>query len=222
MADATWEAVDRFFEAHLPGEHAALTAALADSAAAGLPAISVAPMQGRLLGLLALTVGARRILEIGTLGGYSTIWLARTLPTDGRLITLEYDPRHAEVARRNIDRAALSAMVEIRVGRAIDVLPTLADQPEFDFAFIDADKAGTADYFDWAMRLVRPGGLIVVDNVVRGGAVVDPGSTDAGVIGIRRFFERMARDPRASGAALQTVGIKGYDGLCIVRVERSE
>ncbi len=183
----------------------------------GLPAINVAPNQGKLLMLLARAIGARRILEIGTLGGYSTIWLARGLPPGGRLITLEANPAYAEIARANIARAGFGAMVEVRVGQAIDTLPGLAAEAPFDLIFIDADKEGTPSYFQWAVRLSRRGSLIIVDNVVREGAVLDADG-DANVQGMRRFFELAATDPRVSGTALQTVGAKGHDGLAILLV----
>ncbi len=199
---------------------AALDGALAASTAAQLPAINVAPNQGKLLQLLARLCGARRILEIGTLGGYSTIWLARALPDDGRLVTLEIDPRHAEVARASFVRASLADKIELRVGPAADSLPRLSDERAgpFDLIFIDADKASTAEYFSWALRLARVGSVIVVDNVVRDGAVIDADSNDAAVQGVRRFFERLAAEPRVSATALQTVGAKGYDGLAIAVV----
>jgi predicted O-methyltransferase YrrM len=168
--------------------------------------------------LLARAIGARRILEIGTLGGYSTIWLARGLSPNGRLITLEANPAFAEVARANIARAGLGETVEVRVGRAIDTLPGLAAESPFDLIFIDADKSGTPGYFQWAVRLSRRGSLIIVDNVVREGAILDAASDDPNVQAMRRFFELAATDPRVSGTALQTVGSKGHDGLAIVLV----
>ncbi len=216
--DATWDAVDRYIADHLVEDDPALQAALEVSEAAGLPAINVAANQGKLLMLLARAISARRILEIGTLGGYSTIWLARGLPSDGRLITLEANPDYAEVARANIARAGLKLMVEVRVGRAQDTLPSLAAEGPFDLIFIDADKPGTPGYFQWAVRLSRRGSLIIVDNVVREGAVLDASGGDANVQGMRRFFELAATDPRVSGTALQTVGAKGHDGLAILLV----
>jgi predicted O-methyltransferase YrrM len=215
MSQAQWTAVDAYMTDALLAPDPVLDQALADSAAAGLPAINVAPNQGKLLQLLAEMVGARRILEIGTLGGYSTIWLARALPADGELVTLEYEAKHAEVARRNIARAGLADRVEVKVGAGVDLLPTLTGP--FDFAFIDADKASNPDYFAWALKLSRPGGVIVVDNVVRGGSVVDPGG-DANIQGIRRMNEMMAAEPRVSATAVQTVGSKGWDGFCLIRV----
>lgn len=215
--DKEWTAIDDYItDCFVPGDPA-LDAALAASEAAGLPAINVAANQGKLLMLLARAIGARRILEIGTLGGYSTIWLARGLPPDGRLITLEANPAYAEIARANVARAGFGAMVEVRVGKAIDTLPGLAAEAPFDLIFIDADKEGTPSYFQWAVRLSRRGSLIIVDNVVREGAVLDADG-DANVQGMRRFFELAATDPRVSGTALQTVGAKGHDGLAILLV----
>lgn len=220
MGQDEWTAVDRYLADLLLPPDPALDAALADSAARGLPAINVSPPQGKLLHLLARVHGARTILEVGTLGGYSTIWLARALPPGGRLVTLEADPEHAAVARANPDRAGLSSVVEVRLGPALETLPQLAAEGRgpFDLTFIDADKASTADYFAWALKLSRPGSLIVVDNVVRKGAVVDPASTDANVLGIRRFLEMLAAEPRAAATAIQTVGGKGYDGFAVVLI----
>ena len=214
-----WSAVDRYFNTALIPRDAALEQALDRSRAAGLPPIAVAENQGRLLNLLAALTGAKRILEVGTLGGYSTIWLAHALPEDGRLISLEIDPRHAEVARANIAAAGLADRAEVRLGPAIELLPTLGDLSLFDLAFIDADKPSNPDYFAWAMKLVRPGGLIIVDNVVRRGAVADASSQDDQVIGVRRLVERVAAEPRAEAMALQTVGEKGHDGLMFIRVK---
>jgi predicted O-methyltransferase YrrM len=198
----------------------ALDAALRASDEAGLPAIAVAPNQGRLLQILALAVGARAILEIGTLGGYSTIWLARALPADGHLTSLEADPKHAEVARANIARAGLAAQVEVRQGKALETLPALAAEGAgpFDLVFIDADKVSTPEYFAWAVDHTRPGGLVIVDNVVRGGDVVNESSRDESTRGVRRFFAALAADPRVTATAFQTVGSKGYDGLAIAVV----
>jgi predicted O-methyltransferase YrrM len=219
MTEELWTAVDRYFGDLLVAADPALDEALADSAAAGLPAINVSPVQGKLLHLLARAIGARKILEIGTLGGYSTIWLARALPDGGRVISLEADPRHAEVARANIARAGLDDRVEVRLGMALDLLPELAERAEpFDFVFIDADKPNNAAYFDWALKLSRPGSIIVVDNVVRGGDVIDADNDDATVQGVRRFLERLATEPRVSATAIQTVGGKGYDGFAIALV----
>ena len=216
---ALWDAVDRYFNTALIPRDPALDAALERSRAAGLPAIAVAENQGRLLNLLATLIGARRILEVGTLGGYSAIWLARALPADGRLVSLEIDPTHTEVARANLAAAGLSDRAEVRLGRAIDLLPALQGEAPFDLAFIDADKPSNPDYFTFAMTLVRPGGLIVVDNVVRRGAVTDPSTTDANALGVRRLVERVAAEPRAEALALQTVGEKGHDGLMFIRVK---
>ncbi|MFI0963767.1 O-methyltransferase [Streptomyces sp. NPDC021080] len=216
-----WNDVDDHFTTLLAPADEILTAALHDSDAAGLPPINVAPNQGKLLQLLARIQGARRILEIGTLGGYSTIWLGRALPADGQLITLEYDPRHAEVARANLARAGLDKITEVRVGPALESLPKLADEnPEpFDFVFIDADKVNNPHYVEWAVRLTRPGSVIVLDNVVRGGAVTDATSTDPSVRGTRAALELIASHPRLNGTAVQTVGTKGYDGFALARVE---
>jgi predicted O-methyltransferase YrrM len=218
--DELWTTIDNYISEHLVEEDEALAAVLAASKAAGLPAINVAPNQGKLLMLLAQTIGARRILEIGTLGGYSTIWLARGLAPGGRLITLEVNQTYAEVARANIARAGLAESVMLRVGRAHDTLAALAAEHEgpFDLVFIDADKPGTPDYFLWAVRLAHPGSLIVVDNVVREGAILEGESGDANVQGMRRFFELAATDPRVTGTAIQTVGNKGHDGIAILRV----
>jgi predicted O-methyltransferase YrrM len=195
---------------------AALDAALEASDAAGLPRISVSPAHGKLLWTFARLLNARRILEIGTLGGYSTLWLARGLARDGRLITLEALEKHAKVARANIERAGLSSVVEVRVGQALATLPSLAGP--FDLTFIDADKQNNADYFSWALKLSRPGSLIVVDNVVREGAVIDARSRDAAVQGVRRLNELIAKERRVAATAIQTVGIKGYDGFAVALV----
>ena len=216
--DELWTAVDKYINDRLAGDDEALDAALEASQAAGLPPINVAPNQGKLLMMLAEMIGARRILEIGTLGGYSTIWLARGLVPGGRLITLELDPRCAEVARANIARAGLAETVEIRVGNALDTLPSVTAEAPFDLIFIDADKPSTAAYYEWAVKLSRPGSLIVVDNVVREGAILDAGSDDPHVQGIRRFYELAAADARVSGTVLQTTGAKGHDGIAILRV----
>lgn len=221
MPDTRWTAVDDYFNNLLLGPDPALEEALKASAEAGLPAISVAPNQGKLLQLLALTAGARSILEVGTLGGYSTIWLARALPADGRLLSLELDPKHAEVARANLARAGFGEpLAEVRVGPALESLQALAgdDRLPFDLVFVDADKANIPGYFRAALDYTRPGGLIVVDNVVRGGAVADADSQDPNVRGVREFTELVATEPRVSATAIQTVGSKGYDGLAILRV----
>ncbi len=216
-SDALWTAIDDYMSGHLVTSDDALDAALNASEAAGLPRINIAPNQGKLLWLLARATGARRIREIGTLGGYSTIWLTRGLASDGRLITIEANPDYAEVARANIARAGLDRQVELRVGRAQDLLPALANEDPFDLVFIDADKPNTPGYFQWAVRLSRRGSFIVVDNVVREGAVLEQ-EGDANVQGMRRFFELAASEPRVSGTALQTVGSKGHDGLAILLV----
>ncbi|MFI5669657.1 O-methyltransferase [Streptomyces sp. NPDC051704] len=218
MGQQTWSAVDDYFDGLLVEEDEALLAANADAAAAGLPAHQVAPNQGKLLHLLARIRGARTVLEIGTLGGYSTIWLARALPAGGRLVTLEADPRCADVAAANIARAGLADVVDIRRGRAVDLLPELTDLAPFDLVFIDADKPSNPDYLKWALELTRPGSVIIGDNVVRDGAVVDPDSTDPRVQGVRRFAELIAEHPRLTATALQTVGGKGYDGLVMALV----
>lgn len=220
MNPEQWTAVDRYITDLLVAPDPALEAALAASLAAGLPPINVAPNQGKLLQLLARIHGARSILEIGTLGGYSTIWLARALPPGGRLVTLESEPKHAEVARANLARAQLGDIVELRVGRAQDTLPRLAAEGRepFDFIFIDADKPSLAEYFGWALKLARRGSVIVVDNVVRRGAVVDPASSDPAVQGVRRFNELLARERRVSATELQTVGSKGHDGFALALV----
>ena len=219
-----WEEVDRYISDLLVPPDSALDGALAASEAAGLPAIHVSPNQGRFLQILAQTCGAQRILEIGTLGGYSTIWLARALPADGRLVTLESDPRHAEVARANIDRAGLSEIVSLHVGPALETLPEIASEcrEPFDLVFIDADKASTAEYFTWALNLSRVGSLIIVDNVVRCGTVVEADSDDPSVRGVRRFNELLASESSVSATEIQTVGSKGYDGFAIALVTGGE
>jgi predicted O-methyltransferase YrrM len=220
MSEQLWTAVDRYIGDLFVPSDAALDAALADSEKAGLPSINVSPVQGKLLHLLARAVGARAILEIGTLGGYSTIWLARALPAGGRLITLEADPQHAEIARANIARAGLGGVVELRLGQAIETLPQLAAEGRgpFDFIFIDADKPGYSDYLQWALKLSRRGSLIIADNIVRKGGVIDPGRADAKVQGTRRFNELLAAEPRVSATAIQTVGQKGHDGFALALV----
>ncbi|GGS94569.1 O-methyltransferase [Streptomyces chromofuscus] len=215
-----WDAVDEYFTTHLSHDDEALKAALRDSDAAGLPRANVTATQGKLLQLLARMQGARAILEIGTLGGYSTIWLARALPADGRLVSLEYSPKHAEVATRNIARAGLDKVVDVRVGAALDSLPQLADEnpPPFDLVFIDADKANNARYVEWALKLTCAGSLIVVDNVVRGGRVAEADSPAPDVRGTRTAIELIGSHPRLDGTAIQTVGSKGYDGFALARV----
>jgi len=216
-----WDQVDAYLVDTFVPREPAFAAALAESEKAGLPTIQVSPPQGRLLELLARALGARAILEIGTLGGYSTLWLARGLAPGGRIVTLEMDPKHAEVARRNFERAGRSGVIEQRLGAALETLPRLVEERAgpFDLIFVDADKQNLADYFTWSIRLSRPGTLIVVDNVIREGDVVDAKSPDAMVQGVRRMNERIAAEPRVSATALQTVGVKGYDGLAFVLVE---
>jgi predicted O-methyltransferase YrrM len=217
MTQERWDAVDRYLTDTLLPADSTLDEAVKDSDAAGLPPIQVTPSQGKLLHLIARVQGARRILEIGTLGGFSTIWLARALPADGRLVTLEIDPKHAGVARRNLERAGVGDRAEVRVGPALELLPKLEGEGPFDLAFIDADKPSTPDYFRWALRLSRPGSLIVVDNVVRSGAVTDPAG-DESVRAIRATLELMAAEPRVTATAIQTVGAKGYDGFAVALV----
>ena len=220
MAQEQWTAVDNYLADLFIEQDFALQAALDSSEAAGLPTINVSPVQGKLLHLLARVQGARKILELGTLGGYSTIWLARALPPDGRLISLEIDPRHAEVARANIARAELTNVVEIQVGSAADSMQKLLAEGRgpFDLIFIDADKPSYAEYLQWSLKLSRPGTLILADNVVRKGAVADPASTDENVQGIRRFNEALAAEKRVTTSVIQTVGSKGYDGLALILV----
>ncbi|MFF4309873.1 O-methyltransferase [Streptomyces sp. 900105755] len=215
-----WDDVDFYFTSHLSPDDESLQAALRESEANELPHVNVTANQGKLLQLLAQIQDARNILEIGTLGGYSTIWLARALPADGRLISLEYSAHHAEIAVRNIARAGLEKLVEVRVGPALESLPKLADEnpAPFDLVFIDADKANNPHYVEWALRLTRTGSLIVVDNVVRGGRVVDAESAEPDVVGTRAAIELIAAHPRLTGTAIQTVGSKGYDGFALARV----
>lgn len=220
MIQEQWSAVDRYFTDLLVPSDPALDAALDTSAAAGLPPHNVSPNQGKLLLLLAQLQGARIILEIGTLGGYSTIWLARALPPDGRLITLEADPKHAQVALANITRAGLAEIVELRLGRALSTLEQLATEGSgpFDLIFIDADKPSNPDYLAWALKLSRRGSLIIADNVVRDGEVVNAASEDPSIQGVRRFNELLATERRVSATAIQTVGSKGYDGFVLALV----
>jgi predicted O-methyltransferase YrrM len=222
MNEELWTKVDDYLVSLLTPPDDTLDAALAESAAAGLPEINVAPNQGKLLEILARMHGSRRILEIGTLGGYSTIWLARSLPVDGELISLELESKHARVARTNIDRTGLGRLVEIQVGPAVASLRNLVAEgvEPFDFIFIDADKEGYPEYLTLSLQLSRPGTVIVADNVVRNGAVVDPGSSDERVRGVRRFLELVAAEPRVEATVLQTVGSKGYDGFALLYVRR--
>jgi predicted O-methyltransferase YrrM len=220
MTQQLWTDVDRYISDLLVGPDPALEAAMADSAAAGLPPISVTPNLGKLLQLLARAQQAHAILEIGTLGGYSTIWLARALPPGGRLITLEANPKHAQVARANIARAGLAELVDIRLGKALDTLPKIAAENAgpFDLIFIDADKSNIPDYFTWSLKLSRKGSLIIVDNVVRKGNVIDAASTDPDVQGVRKFNQMLATEKRVVATEIQTVGSKGYDGFAVVLV----
>jgi predicted O-methyltransferase YrrM len=217
MDKITWADVDSYITGRLVPPDPALEATLAANAEAGLPSIDVSPTEGRLLHILARMVGARRILEIGTLGGYSTTWLARALPPDGQVVSLEASPRHADVARANLARAGLGDRVEVRVGRALDTLPGLSGP--FDMVFIDADKAGNPDYLAWGLKLSRPGTVIVCDNVVRRGAVADATSRDPDIVGTRRFFDMLGADPRLTATAIQTVGVRGWDGFAIAIVD---
>jgi predicted O-methyltransferase YrrM len=215
-----WTAVDRYIADLLITPDPVMEAALQTSTEAGLPPISVAPNQGKFLQLLATVQGARNILEIGTLGGYSTIWLARALPADGKLVTLEAEPLHANIARKNIARAGLEKIVEIRLGQARDTLKQLVAEKRgpFDFIFIDADKESYADYFSWSLKLSRRGTCIIADNVVRNGAVIDSAHEDPRVQGVRRFNDLLAADPRVTATTIQTVGSKGYDGFTLAIV----
>lgn len=208
--------VDAFLDSALGGDDADLTTALTASTAAGLPAIAVSAQQGKFLSLLARAVGARRVLEIGTLGGYSTIWLARGAGPAGRVLTLEYEPKHAEVARANLARAGVGDRVEVVVGAALDTLPTVTGEP-FDLVFIDADKENNAEYVQWAVRLARPGAVIVVDNVIRDGEILAPDSDEAR--GTRRSLELLGEHPGLDAAAIQTVGVKGWDGFALAVVK---
>lgn len=225
MSAEIWSAVDSYIAGHLIGEDPELEEAMQASAAAGLPPIAVTPAQGKLLELLARVQGARTILELGTLGGYSTIWLARALPADGHLVTLEAELRYAQLARVNIARAGFGDVVEIRVGPALETLPELEAEGAgpFDLIFIDADKGNYPGYFSWALKLSRPGTLIIGDNVVRDGAILDPDADDPSggnetIKGVRRFYEMLAAEPRVSATAIQTVGDKGYDGFVLALV----
>jgi len=213
-----WQAVDDYIAAKLLGDDDVLAATLTNNAANGLPPIDVSAAQGKMLFLLAQIAGARRILEIGTLGGYSTIWLARALPDDGELVTLELQPHHAEVARANLERAGQVAKVDIRVGPASDSLAAMTADPPFDFVFIDADKQGNSHYVAEAIRLGRPGTTIVVDNVVREGGVLEADSADERIVGTRALFDMLATEPRLDATAVQTVGAKKWDGFVLARV----
>jgi predicted O-methyltransferase YrrM len=225
MTQELWTAVDRYIDDHLLPADPVLDGVLLANDAAGLPPIAITPNQGKLLELLARIHGARSILELGTLGGYSTIWLARALPKDGHVVTLERDPHYAEVARANIASAGLAEVVQIRVGPALQTLPDLVAEGAgpFDLIFIDADKQNNPGYLEWSLKLSRPGSLIIADNVVRGGAILDPEGSDpqlgdSGVQGVRRFYELLAAEPRVSVTAIQTVGAKGHDGFALALV----
>lgn len=221
MDEPLWGRMDDYIANKLVKPDAALDAALAANSAAGLPAIDVSAAQGKFLRLMVRITGARRILELGTLGGYSTIWMARALPADGRLVTLEYEPRHADVARRNIDAAGIGHKVTIHVGAAVDTLPVIARESSepFDFIFIDADKPNNPVYLDWAVKLARPGTVIILDNVIRDGKVLDPANPDPRIVGTRAAYDLIARHPRLSATALQTVGSKGWDGFAMMVVD---
>ena len=220
MNQEQWTAVDNYIASLVVPSDPALDAAVESSAKAELPSIAVTANQGKLLHIFARLVSARRILEIGTLGGYSTIWLARALPADGRLLSLEINPKHADVARKNVEQAGLAGKVEVRVGAAIESLKKLAEQKEgpFDLVFIDADKATIPDYFTLSLKLSRRGSVIVVDNVIRKGAVIDAASEDPDVLGVRKLNEMLARESRVTATTIQTVGSKGYDGFTIALV----
>ncbi|HEY0565915.1 MAG TPA: O-methyltransferase [Terriglobales bacterium] len=214
-----WSAVDAYIESKIVGEDSALRAAAEASVKAGLPTIAVTPAQGKLLNILAKSIGATRMLEIGTLGGYSTIWLARALPQAGKLITLEVNPKHADVARQNIARAGLESKVDMRIAAALDSLPVLAQERHvFDFVFIDADKQNISAYFDWSLRVTRSGSLILIDNVVREGEIIDAESRDVNVQGVRQMYDRLSGETRVTATAVQTVGSKKYDGFVLAVV----
>jgi predicted O-methyltransferase YrrM len=220
MSEKRWSAVDAYLTQAIVAEDDALKAALESNAAAGLPEIDVSPPQGKMLHLLARMVGARSALEIGALGGYSTIWIARALAAGGKLVTLEAEAKHAEVARKNVARAGLARLVDIRVGPALETLPKIAAEGlgPFDFVFIDADKSNNANYLDWALKLSRKGTAIVVDNVIRDGRILDGRSSDRDVVGVRQMFDLIAREPRLQATAVQTVGAKGWDGFVLAVV----
>jgi predicted O-methyltransferase YrrM len=220
MTQDLWTSVDRYFSDKFLQKDPILDAAVESAEKAGLPPIAVSPNQGKFLHMLAQLVDARAILELGTLGGYSTIWLARGMRDRGRLITVELDPKHAEVAKSNISRAGLKDVVDVRIGSALDVLPQLAAEKRgpFDLIFIDADKQNIPEYFEWSMKLSHPGTVIIVDNVVRDGEVIDPNSPDDRIAGVRKFVDLLAAESRASATTIQTVGTKGYDGFAMVLV----
>ena len=220
MSQELWTAVDQYINNIAIGGDAALEAASEAAVAAQLPPISVTPAHGKLLHLMARAQSARRILEIGTLAGYSTIWLARAVPAGGRVVTLEANPMHADIARANLTRAGVADRVDIRLGKALETLPRLAEEKQgpFDFAFIDADRTNLTEYFDWAVRLAHAGSVIIVDNVVRKGGVIDASSEDANIKGVRRFAERLSSDSRVTATIVQTVSAKGYDGFAMALV----
>lgn len=220
MNQKVWEAVDQYLDKMLIPPDPAMKDALAAAAKAKLPAIQVSSMQGKMLHLMALMTGARKILEIGTLGGYSTIWMARALPEGGRIVTLEADPKHAEVARKNFARAGVESKVELRLGKALDTLPQIAADGigPFDMFFIDANKSNMPEYFEWSLKLAHKGSVIIADNVVREGAVLDAKSKDADIQGVRRFLEMVGKEKRVSGTVLQTVSTKSYDGFATILV----
>lgn len=220
MSQELWTSVDNYLGDVLVHQDRDLENAVAASDAAGLPSIQVSPPQGKLLEILIEMMAAKNILEVGTLGGYSTIWMARSLPAGGHVVTIEIDPKHANVAQENFNRAGLAEKIDLRTGNAREILPAMVDEGAgpFDFVFIDADKASNPDYFGWALEMSRPGSVIIVDNVIREGKIVDAESEDASVMGVRRLNELMAGNPRISVTALQTVGIKGYDGFSIAIV----
>jgi predicted O-methyltransferase YrrM len=224
MDERHWNDVDNYLGSQLLEDDPVLNRVTETSQQSGLPAIAVSPLQGKFLYVLARLIGARQVLEIGTLGGYSAIWMGRALPPApvGRLVSLEVNPMHADVAQVNIADAGLAEIVEVRVGAALETLPKLAAESgdgAFDFTFIDADKQNNAGYFSWALKLTRPGGVVVVDNVVRQGHVVDERSDDSSVVGTRKLFAEMAQEKSMTATALQTVGLKGYDGFAIAIVE---
>lgn len=221
MNQELFRAVDHYINTLLAPQDEALTATERSLDEANMPQISVSPSQGKLLHIFALLCNARRILEIGTLGGYSTIWLARALPADGRLITLEYDPKHAEVAQQNVARAGLASQVDIRVGKALDVLPQLAAEEiePFDMIFLDADKKPYVEYFEWSLKMSRPGTLIIADNVIRDGQVLDSNSTDPSVQGVQRFNTMLSTNTAVTATILPTVGVKGFDGMALAVVK---
>jgi predicted O-methyltransferase YrrM len=220
MTQEIWESVDEYFGELLVREDEALKLAVVSSTAANLPPIQVSAAQGKFLHLLARIIGARKILEIGTLGGYSTIWLARALPDGGKIVTLEVSQKHADLALKNLAQAGVNGKAELRLGKALDTLPKLSAEGRgpFDLIFIDANKSNMPEYFEWALHLSRPGSVIVADNVVRKGAILDANSDDADIQGVRRFVEMAAREKRVSSTVLQTVNAKGYDGFAVLLV----